>query len=50
LLDFADGGDMQIGLCAARSIFAALLVATPWIAQAADKAKPGDSAQLARGN
>jgi mono/diheme cytochrome c family protein len=41
---------MQIGLCAARSIFAAVVVATPWIAQAADKAKAGDRTQLARGS
>ena len=41
---------MQIGLYAARSIFVAAVAAAPWVAHAAEKAKPADAAQLARGN
>jgi mono/diheme cytochrome c family protein len=41
---------MQIGLYAARFVFAAVAVAAPWVAQAANKGKTTGSAQLERGN
>ena len=41
---------MQIGLYAARFVFAAVAVAAPWVAQAANKGKTFGSAQLERGN
>jgi mono/diheme cytochrome c family protein len=41
---------MEIGLCAKRAIVAAAIIVAPYIAHAADKAKPADAAQLARGN
>jgi mono/diheme cytochrome c family protein len=41
---------MQIGPHATRFVFVAAVAAAPWIAQAADKAKPADAAQLARGH
>jgi mono/diheme cytochrome c family protein len=40
---------MQIGLYAARFMFAAVAAAAPWIAQAADKGKTAGSALLERG-
>lgn len=41
---------MQTGRYAIRIVVAAAFAAAPWIAQAADKAKPAGAAQLARGN
>jgi mono/diheme cytochrome c family protein len=41
---------MQIGLYTTRLILVAVVAAAPWTARAADKAKPADAAQLARGN
>ena len=41
---------MLIGLYAARFVLAAVAVAAPWIAQAANKGKTAGSAQLERGN
>jgi mono/diheme cytochrome c family protein len=46
----ASGGNMQIRSRAKRAIVAIAIVAAPCVAHGADKAKPADAAQLARGN